>query len=108
MNKIFIVSIFFITFLLFETLLYYIYKNKNTMKESFLLQKNKTNNTNNTNKINNTSKTSKIKEPFLETYQGSDTNFESCKKSGYPHQWCLHLQEPYSIPNPDSLKKCVM
>lgn len=92
MNKIFLVGIFFITFLLFETLLYYIYKNKNTIKESFLLQKNKTN---------------KIKEPFLETYQGSDTNFESCKKSGYPHQWCLHLQEPYSIPNPESLTTCV-
>lgn len=92
MNKIFLVSIFFITFLVFETLLYYIYKNKNTMKESFLLQKNKTNT---------------IKEPFLETYQGSDTNFESCKKNGYPHQWCLHLQEPYSIPNPESLTTCI-
>ena len=101
MNKIFLVSIFFITFLLFETLLYYIYKNKNTMKESFLLQKNKTNETNKKNKTN------KIKETFLETYQGSDTNFESCKKNGYPHQWCLHLQEPYSIPNPESLSTCI-
>lgn len=88
MNKIILVSIFFITFFIFEALLYYIYKNKNVIKESFLLQKNKT------------------KEPFLETYQGSDTNFENCKKSGYPHRWCLRLQEPYSIPNPESLTEC--
>jgi hypothetical protein len=92
MNKTILVGIFFITFLLFETLLYYIFKNKTTMKESFLLQKNKTN---------------KTKEPFLETYQGSETNYESCKKSGYPNKWCLHLQEPYSIPNPESLTECI-
>lgn len=48
----------------------------------------------------------KTKEAFLEAYQGSDTNFENCKKSGYPHRWCLRLQEPYSIPNPESLTDC--
>lgn len=100
MNKILLIGIFFIVFLVFETLLYYIYKNKNTMKESFLLQKSQKI------KINETSNTS-IKEPFLEAYQGSDTNYEHCKKSGYPHRWCLHIQEPYSIPNPDSLKECL-
>lgn len=92
MNKITLVCIFFITFLIFETLLYYIYKNKNVMKESFLLQKNYN---------------KKIVEPFLETYQGSETNYESCKKNGYPHHWCLHIQEPYSIPNPESLNNCL-
>lgn len=40
MNKVKLVCTFFIIFLIFETLLYYIYKNKNIMKESFLLQKN--------------------------------------------------------------------
>jgi hypothetical protein len=73
------------------------------MKESFLLQKNQ-------NKNKTTTKTSavvaSVKEPFLEAYQGSETNYESCKKNGYPHQWCLHIQEPYSIPNPDSLIGC--
>ena len=38
MNKIALVGIFFTTFIIFEILLYYIYKNKNTMKESFLLK----------------------------------------------------------------------
>lgn len=99
MNKVTLVCIFFITFLIFETLLYYIFKNKNTMKESFLLQKNKR-------KTTPKSFISSVKEPFLETYQGSETNYESCKKGGYPHQWCLHIQEPYSIPNPDSLTQC--
>jgi len=94
MNKIALVGIFFITFIIFEILLYYIYKNKNTMKESFLL------------KNTPLSKTKSIKEPFLEAYQGSDTNYESCKKGGYPNKWCLHIPEPYGIPNPDSLTKC--
>jgi len=103
MNKLTLVLIFFITFLFFETLLYYIYRNKNTIKESFLLQKNQ-------NQNKTTTKTSvvvaSVKEPFLEAYQGSETNYESCKKNGYPHQWCLRIQEPYSIPNPDSLIEC--
>ena len=100
MNKIALVCIFFIVFVIFEILMYYIYKNKNTMKESFLLQKNKT--------LSSTSSSTNnsIKEPFLEAYQGSDTNYESCKKNGYPNQWCLHIPEPYSIPNPDSLTQC--
>ena len=99
MNKVTLVCIFFITFLIFETLLYYIFKNKNTMKESFLLQKSQ-------HKTTPKASISSVKEPFLETYQGSETNYESCKKNGYPHQWCLHIQEPYSIPNPDSLTQC--
>ena len=41
MNKIALVGIFFIIFIVFEILLYYIYKNKNTMKESFLLKNTK-------------------------------------------------------------------
>jgi hypothetical protein len=94
MNKIALVGIFFTTFIIFEILLYYIYKNKNTMKESFLL------------KNTPLSKKNSIKEPFLEAYQGSDTNYESCKKSGYPNKWCLHIPEPYGIPNPDSLTQC--
>ena len=99
MNKMTIVSIFFIIFILFETLFYYIYKNKNTIKESFLLQQEKQS-------PHPPPKKKSIKEPFLEAYQGSDTNYEGCKKSGYPHQWCLHIQEPYSIANPDSLTEC--
>lgn len=98
MNKMTIVSIFFIIFILFETLFYYIYKNKNTIKESFLLQQEK--------QSPRPPPKKSIKEPFLEAYQGSDTNYEGCKKSGYPHQWCLHIQEPYSIANPDSLTEC--
>jgi hypothetical protein len=90
MNKMALVCTFFITFIIFETLLFYIYKNKNTMKESFLL------------KNTPLSKKKPVKEPFLEAYQGSDTNYESCKKGGYPNQWCLHIPEPYGIPNPDS------
>lgn len=101
MNKMTIVGIFFIIFILFETLLYYIYKNKNTIKESFLLQKQQTSPS-----PSKTHKNNSIKEPFLEAYQGSETNYESCKKSGYPHQWCLHIQEPYSITDPDSLTEC--
>lgn len=98
MNKIILVGIFFIIFIIFEILLYYIYKNKNTMKESFLLQKKQT--------PPATLKNKSVKEPFLEAYQGSDTNFESCKKNGYPHKWCLHIPEPYGIPNPESLIDC--
>ena len=98
MNKIALVGIFFIIFIIFEVLLYYIYKNKNTMKESFLLK--------NTKLPPPLDKTKYIKEPFLEAYQGSDTNYESCKKNGYPNQWCLHIPEPYGIPNPDSLTQC--
>jgi hypothetical protein len=98
MNKIALVGIFFITFIIFEILLYYIYKNKNIMKESFLLK--------NTKLPPPLSKKTSIKEPFLEAYQGSDTNYESCKKGGYPNQWCLHIPEPYGIPNPDSLTQC--
>jgi hypothetical protein len=90
------VIIFFITFILFETLFYYLYKNKNEIKESFLLQKKQT----------SPPKKKYIKEPFIEAYQGSETNYENCKKSGYPHQWCLHIQEPYSIADPDSLIEC--
>ena len=98
MNKIALVGIFFITFIIFEILLYYIYKNKNTMKESFLLK--------NTKLPQPLDKTKSINEPFLEAYKGSDTNYESCKKGGYPNQWCLHIPEPYGIPNPDSLTQC--
>jgi hypothetical protein len=100
MNKMTIVSVFFIIFILFETLFYYLYKNKNAIKESFLIQQ-PTQPTQPTQPKKNS-----IKEPFLEGYQGSETNYESCKKSGYPHQWCLHIQEPYGIPNPDSLIEC--
>ncbi len=100
MNKTTIVGIFFIIFILFEILVYYIYKNKNAIKESFLLQKKQTS--------QSSPKKNSIKEPFLEAYQGSETNYESCKKSGYPHQWCLHIQEPYSIANPNSLTECMM
>jgi hypothetical protein len=77
MNKIILVGAFFIIFVIFEILLYYIYKNKTNIKES-----------------------------FLEAYQGSETNYESCIKSGYPQKWCLRIPEPYSIPNPDSLLEC--
>ena len=77
MNKIILVGAFFIIFVIFEILLYYIYKNKTNIKES-----------------------------FLEAYQGSETNYESCIKSGYPQKWCLNIPEPYSIPNPDSLLEC--
>lgn len=97
MNKMALVCIFFITFIIFETLLFYIYKNKNTMKESFLLRNMQT---------PKRSDSISVKEPFLETFQSPDTNYESCKKSGYPQQWCLHIPEPYSIPNPDSLIEC--
>ena len=97
MNKIALVFTFFIVFVIFEILLFYIYKNKNIMKESFLLRNMQ---------IPTRSNSVKVKEPFLEAYQGSDTNYESCKKSGYPQQWCLHIPEPYSIPNPDSLIEC--
>ena len=91
------VSIFFIVFIIFEILFYYIYKNKNTIKESFLLQQKKETST-------------ALKEPLVEAYQSEspDTNYESCKKGGYPRQWCLHIPEPYGIPNPDSLTQCVM
>ena len=91
------VSIFFIVFIIFEILFYYIYKNKNTIKESFLLQQKKQTST-------------ALKEPLVEAYQSEspDTNYESCKKGGYPRQWCLHIPEPYGIPNPDSLTQCVM
>jgi len=77
MNKIILVGAFFIIFVIFEILLYYIYKNKKNIKES-----------------------------FLESYQGSETNYESCIKSGYPQKWCLKTPEPYGIPNPDSLLEC--
>ena len=77
MNKIILVGVFFIIFVVFEILLYYIYKNKTNIKES-----------------------------FLESYQGSETNYESCIKSGYPQKWCLRTPEPYGIPNPDSLLEC--
>ena len=77
MNKIILVGAFFIIFVVFEILLYYIYKNKKNIKES-----------------------------FLESYQGSETNYESCIKSGYPQKWCLKTPEPYGIPNPDSLLEC--
>ena len=77
MNK--LVIIFFIVFVILEALVYYIYKNKQLIKES-----------------------------FVESYQGSDVNYESCIKSGYPQTWCLSIQDPYSIVNPDStLDKCV-
>ena len=102
MNKMTIVSIFFIIFILFETLFYYIYKNKNTIKESFLLHQKKQS----PQSSQPSPKNNSVKEPFLEAYQGSETNYESCKKSGYPHQWCLHIQEPYSIADPDSLTEC--
>jgi len=102
MNKMTIVSIFFIIFIIFETLFYYIYKNKNTIKESFLLQQKQIS----TPSSQQTPKIKSIKESFLEAYQGSETNYESCKKSGYPHQWCLRIQEPYSIADPDSLTEC--
>ena len=103
MNKMTIVSVFFIIFILFETLFYYLYKNKNAIKESFLIQKNQT-----STPTLPLPKKNSIKEPFLEAYQGSETNYESCKKSGYPHQWCLHIQEPYSIADPDSITGCMM
>jgi cytoskeletal protein RodZ len=106
MNKTTIVSIFFIIFILFEILVYYIYKNKNSIKESFLLQKKQTSPSSQSSQ--SSPKKNSIKEPFLEAYQGSETNYESCKKSGYPHQWCLHIQEPYSIANPNSLTECMM
>jgi hypothetical protein len=102
MNKIKIVTAFFITFIIFETLFYYLYKNRNTIKESFLLQQQQEKQSPNPPPPNKKS----IKESFLEAYQGSETNYESCKKGGYPHQWCLHIQEPYSITNPDSLTEC--
>ena len=103
MNKMTIISIFFIIFILFETLFYYIYKNKNTIKESFLLQQKKQSSSQ---PSQPSPKNNSIKEPFLEAYQGSETNYESCKKNGYPHQWCLHIQEPYSIADPNSLTEC--
>lgn len=106
MNKITIVTIFFIIFIIFEILLYYIYKNKNTIKESFLLEQKKQTST----PLIPPPKKRPVKEPqFLEAYQNKspDTNYESCKKGGYPRQWCLHIPEPYSIPNPDSLTQCV-
>ena len=106
MNKMTIVTIFFIIFILFETLSYYLYKNKNAIKESFLLQKNQTSAPSSSSST--PPKKKSIKEPFIEAYQGSETNYENCKKSGYPHQWCLRIQEPYSITNPDSLTECVM
>ena len=106
MNKMAIVTVFFIIFILFEILFYYLYKNKNAIKESFLLQKNQTSQS--TKPPPPPPKKISIKEPFLEAYQGSETNYESCKKSGYPHQWCLRIQEPYSIANPDSLTECMM
>jgi hypothetical protein len=103
MNKITIVTAFFITFIIFETLFYYLYKNRNTIKESFLLQQQQEKQSPNP-PIQSNKKS--IKESFLEAYQGSETNYESCKKGGYPHQWCLRIQEPYSIANPDSLTEC--
>jgi hypothetical protein len=106
MNKTTIVGIFFIIFIIFEILVYYIYKNKNAIKESFLLQKKQTPPSSQSSQ--SSPKKNSIKEPFLEAYQGSETNYESCKKSGYPHQWCLHIQEPYSIANPNSLTECMM
>jgi len=75
MNK--LVIIFFILFVILEALMYYIYKNKQILTET-----------------------------FLESYQGSDVNYESCVKNGYPQTWCLSIQEPYSIPNPDSTLNC--
>ncbi len=105
MNKISLVCIFFIIFLVFEILLYYIYKNGNIIKESFLQQHEENKKTTKTTKKNNSNYP--VKEPFLEAYQGSETNYEHCKKSGYPHRWCLHIQEPYSIPNPESLTDCI-
>ena len=104
MNKMTIVSLFFIIFIIFEILFYYIYKNKNTIKESFLLEQKKQTSTSTP-----PPKKMPVKEPFLETYQNKspDTNYESCKKNGYPRQWCLHIPEPYGIPNPDSLTQCV-
>ena len=79
MNKLVLVTIFFIVFVILEVLVYYIYKNKQIIKES-----------------------------FVESYQGSDVNYESCIKSGYPQTWCLSIQDPYSIVDPDStLEKCV-
>jgi hypothetical protein len=106
MNKMTIVSIFFIIFIIFEILLYYIYKNKNTIKESFLLEQKKQTSTP---LLPPPPKKRPVKEPLLEGYQNKspDTNYESCKKGGYPRQWCLHIPEPYSIPNPDSLTQCV-
>ncbi len=115
MNKITIVIIFFITFIIFEILLYYLYKNKNAIKESFLLQKKQTSPESSSSSPPSQSqsqpqpqphKKKYIKKPFIEAYQGSETNYESCKKNGYPHQWCLHIQEPYSIADPDSLIEC--
>lgn len=103
MNKMTMIIIFFITFILFETLFYYLYKNKNAIKESFLIQQKQTSPPSS---LPLPPKKKYIKEPFIEAYQGSETNYESCKKSGYPHQWCLHIQEPYGIPNPDSLIEC--
>uniref|UniRef100_A0A6C0I2L3 Transmembrane protein n=1 Tax=viral metagenome TaxID=1070528 RepID=A0A6C0I2L3_9ZZZZ len=72
MNK--LVIVFFIMFVILEALIYYIYKNKQIIKES-----------------------------FVESYQGSsDVNYESCIKNGYPQTWCLSIQDPYGIVNPDS------
>ena len=77
MNK--LVIVFFIVFVILEALVYYIYKNKHIIKES-----------------------------FIESYQGSDVNYENCIKRGYPQTWCLSIQDPYSIVNPDStLDKCL-
>ena len=100
MNKIVLVGTFFITFVIFEILLYYIYKNQDTMKELFLVKNIKLP------PPLTKQKSVTVKESFLEAYQGSDTNYESCKKSGYPTQWCLHIPEPYGIPNPDSITQC--
>ena len=38
----------------------------------------------------------------MESYQGTDVNYESCIKNGYPQTWCLSIQDPYGIANPDS------
>ncbi len=73
MNKYKLVIVFFILFVILEALVYYIYKNKQIIKES-----------------------------FVESYQGSDVNYESCIKNGYPQTWCLRIQDPYSIVNVDS------
>jgi hypothetical protein len=78
MNKIILLTIFFIMFVILEALVYYIYKNKQIISKS-----------------------------LIESYQGSDVNYESCIKGGYPQKWCLNIQDPYSIQEPDStLDKC--
>lgn len=80
MNKIILLTIFFIMFVILEALVYYIYKNKHLISKS-----------------------------LIESYQGSDVNYESCVKSGYPQKWCLNIQDPYSIQDPDStLEKCAV